>query len=193
MRIPVVDNGGQWTHREWRVLRDLGVETEIVPNTRPLAEMRADAVVLSGGALSLEGTETPLGAVAGWIDDASIPILGICVGHQFLGRHFGGRVVRGAPEFGRVEVVVDAPEHPLFAGLSSPFHAWTSHNDQVVEPPPGWIALAHSSGCRIQAMAHPTRPIWGVQFHPEVEPTEHGVEIFRRFVAAAERTREGDK
>ena len=183
MRIVVVDNGGQWTHREWRVLRDLGAESEIVPNSTPLEAMRADGVVLSGGALSLEGTETPLGRVAEWIDTVKVPVLGICVGHQFLGRHFGGEVARGAPEFGRVELTVDRPEHPLFEGRPPRFHVRASHNDHVVAAPPGWRTLAHSAGCPIEAMAHPSRPIWAVQFHPEVEHTEHGAEIFHRFMA----------
>jgi GMP synthase (glutamine-hydrolysing) len=187
MRIPVVDNGGQWTHREWRVLRDLGVETEIVPNTTPYAELRADGVVLSGGALSLEGTDTPLGAVAGWIDTADVPVFAICVGHHFLARHFGGRVGKGSPEFGAVALTVDQPEHPLFSGLPANFRVWASHNDQVVEAPPGWARLAHSPTCAIEAMAHPSRPIWGVQFHPEVEHTEGGRELFRHFVSLCHR------
>ncbi|MGC2204791.1 MAG: GMP synthase, partial [Thermoplasmata archaeon] len=103
MRIPVLDNGGQWTHREWRVLRDLGVETEILPNTASVSELRADGVVLSGGALSLEGTDA-LGRVGEWIDSLDVPVLAICVGHQYLGRHFGGRVVRSSPEFGSVDL-----------------------------------------------------------------------------------------
>lgn len=193
MRIAVVDNGGQWTHREWRVLRDLGVETEIVANSTPLEAMRADGVVLSGGALSLEGTDTPLGKVAEWIDAATVPVLGICVGHQFLGRHFGGEIARGAPEFGRVELSVDRTDHPLFVGLPARFHVWASHNDHVAVPPPGWATLAHSPGCPIEAMAHPTRPIWGVQFHPEVEHTEHGIEIFRRFTALCHTASNADK
>ena len=187
MRIPVVDNGGQWTHREYRVLRDLGAESRIVPNTEPFESLEADGIVLSGGALSLEGTAT-LGRVAEWIDAVEVPVLGICVGHQFLGRHFGARVEKApAPEFGRVEVVVDAPEHPLFAGLPSPLKAWASHNDQLIEPPPQWRLLAHSQNCAVQGMAHPTRPIWGVQFHPEVEHTEHGREMLRRFVELCRR------
>ncbi|MGI0055430.1 MAG: GMP synthase subunit A [Thermoplasmata archaeon] len=184
MRIPVIDNGGQWTHREWRVLRDLGVETEILANTTPFEEIRADGIVLSGGALSLEGTDSKLGRVGDWIDRADVPVLGICVGHQFLGRHFGGTIDRGAPEFGRVEIEIDQADHPLFSGFSPRFTAWASHNDQVVEAPPGWRTLAHSSACRVEAMSHPTRAIWGVQFHPEVEHTEHGREIFERFIAA---------
>ncbi len=193
MRIAVVDNGGQWTHREWRVLRDLGVESEIVPNTTPLPAMRADGVVLSGGALSLEGTDTPLGRVAEWIDTATIPVFGICVGHQFLGRHFGGQVGRGAPEFGRVELTVDRPDHPMFRGLPPRFHVWASHNDHIVLPPKDWVTLAHSPGCPIEAMAHPSRPIWAVQFHPEVEHTEHGTEIFRRFTDLCRAGPIGDK
>jgi GMP synthase (glutamine-hydrolysing) len=187
VRIPVVDNGGQWTHREWRVLRDLGVDTQIVPNTTPLEEMRADGVVLSGGALSLEGTDLPLGKVSEWIDSVDVPVLAICVGHHFLARHFGGTLGKGAPEFGSVELTVDRPEHPMFAGFPSTFKVWSSHNDQVLAPPPGWSRLAHSPTCKVQAMAHPDRPIWGVQFHPEVEHTEGGTEIFRHFVARCQR------
>jgi len=117
-------------------LRDLDVETEIVPNTTPRAQLAADGLVLSGGALSLEGTDTPLGAVAEWIDSVDVPVLGICVGHQFLGRHFGAQVVRGDPEFGATELTVDRPEHPMFAGLDSHLKVWSNHNDHVTVPPP---------------------------------------------------------
>jgi GMP synthase (glutamine-hydrolysing) len=187
MNVPVVDNGGQWTHREWRVLRDLGAESEIVPNTAPFERLRADGIVLSGGALSLEGTSAPLGAVDGWIDRADVPVLAICVGHQFLGRHFGGRVARGAPEFGSVELTIDRPDDRLLRGLPAKLNVWASHHDHVVVPPPGWTVLAHSAACPVEAMASPVRPIWGVQFHPEVEHTEGGREIFRHFLEACRR------
>ena len=188
MRIAVIDNGGQWTHREYRVLRDLDVEAEIVPNTTPWEEIGADGAVLSGGALSLEGTDTPLGAVSGWIDRVDVPVLGICVGHQFLGRHFGGTVVRApSPEFGRVSVELEAPSESLFEGLPNKFHVWENHNDNVAVAPPGWRAFARSETCPVQAMRHPSRPIWGVQFHPEVEHTEGGTRIFENFVALCRR------
>jgi GMP synthase (glutamine-hydrolysing) len=188
VKIPVVDNGGQWTHREYRVLRDLGAETRIVPNATPWEEMDADGVVLSGGALSLEESTAPLGRVDEWIDRAPVPVLGICVGHQFLARHFGGQVGRSPrPEFGRVSVTVDEPEHTLFHGLPATLTVWESHNDQVVRLPPGFRRLAHSETCPVQAMAHTERPIWGVQFHPEVEHTQGGREIFQNFLAACRR------
>jgi GMP synthase (glutamine-hydrolysing) len=188
VKIAVIDNGGQWTHREYRVLRDLDVHAEIVPNARPWSEIDADGAVLSGGALSLEGTDTPLGAVAEWIDTVSVPVLGICVGHQFLGRHFGGKVGRApSPEFGRVEVELVGPPEPLFEGIPRKLFVWENHNDHVLEPPPGWRSLARSDSSPVQAMAHPTRPMWGVQFHPEVEHTEGGVRVFENFVGLCRR------
>lgn len=187
MKVPVVDNGGQWTHREYRVLRDLGVDTRIVPNTTPYDQLDADGIVLSGGALSLEGSSSPLGEIDGWIDRAAVPVLAICVGHQFLGRHFGGTVAKGGPEFGSVELTVDRPDHPMFSGLPHQLNVWANHNDQVVQPPPGWLVLAHSAACPVEAMASPERPLWGVQFHPEVEHTEGGREIFRHFLDSCRR------
>jgi len=187
VKVPVLDNGGQWTHREWRVLRDLGAESRIVPNTTPLQELDADGIVLSGGALSLEGTAT-LGRVNEWIDEVSVPVLGICVGHQFLGRHFGGTVGHAAaPEFGRVELTVDRGDHPLFRELPRQLNVWANHNDAIVTPPPGWEVLAHSSACPVEAMSHPTRLLWGVQFHPEVEHTEGGTTILRHFLDVCHR------
>ncbi|MCI4363620.1 MAG: GMP synthase subunit A [Thermoplasmata archaeon] len=184
MRVPVLDNGGQWTHREYRVLRDLGVDTEILPNTLRLEELApVDGVVLSGGALSLEGTST-LGRVGEWIDAAAFPVLAICVGHQFLARHFGGEVARASsPEFGRVEVTREPARHPLLEGLPEKLVVWENHNDEVRRVPPGWLHLARSPACAVQAMAHPERPLFGVQFHPEVEHTQFGGRLFENFLA----------
>jgi GMP synthase (glutamine-hydrolysing) len=188
MRIPVVDNGGQWTHREYRVLRDLGVETRIVPNTTPWDDLQADGLVLSGGALSLEGTGDPLGKVGTYLDEATVPILAICLSHQFLGRHFGGQVVRSSrPEFGGVDITLDRPDSPLFEGIPPRFRAWASHNDEVARLPASLELLAHSDSCPVEAMAHRERPIFGVQFHPEVEHTEHGRRIFQNFLRICRR------
>ena len=187
MRIPIVVNGGQWTHREYRVLRDLGADCVIVPNTASFEDAAGDGLVLSGGALSLEDSEAPLGRIGDWVEAVGVPVLGICVGHHFLGRHFGATVRGGGAEFGRVELTVDAPDHPLFRDLPTRLHVWENHNDQVTAPPAGWKALAHSEAVPVQAMAHPTRPIFGVQFHPEVDHTEGGREIFRHFLELCRR------
>ncbi|MGQ9587162.1 MAG: GMP synthase subunit A [Thermoplasmata archaeon] len=182
MRILVVDNGGQWTHREWRVLRDLGVETEIIPNRTPLDKIRADGLVLSGGAPRVGLNIEAMGLCGEYIDNSGLPILGICAGHQFMATHFGGEAGPSkVPEFGKMVITVD-DEDDLFKGLPDTFVAWESHNDEVTRLPPDFIALAHSDSCQIQAMKHKTRPLYGLQFHPEVEHTDNGYEMFQAFI-----------
>jgi len=186
MRILVVDNGGQWTHREWRVLRDLGVETSIVPNSTPLESISADGLVLSGGSPRVGLDEEAMGMCGEYIDKLEVPILGICAGHQYMALRLGGKAVSSAtPEFGKTLVsVVD--EDDLFQGLPETFIAWESHNDEVSELPPGFKLLANSETCPVQAMKHETRPLYGLQFHPEVEHTDNGYEIFQAFLGVCE-------
>ena len=187
MKILVVDNGGQWTHREWRVLRDLGVETRIIPNTTPLKDLDADGLVLSGGAARIAWESAKLGNIGEYLDKAQFPILGICVGHQFMALHFGGSAAPAdIPEFGKMEIEVQKAS-PLFKDLPAKFTVWESHNDEIKILPNGFEVLASSRSCRIQAMQHRTRPLFGLQFHPEVEDTEFGEEIFRNFVAICRR------
>lgn len=183
-RILVVDNGGQWTHREWRVLRYLGVETKIVPNTTTFDELRdVDGLVLSGGAPRV-GIGDSLGRCSEYLDKAPYPILGICAGHQFMATHFGGKASPGElPEFGLAEVVRDGRDDTILDGVPERFKAWESHNDEVSVLPKEFVRLAHSDNCRVQAMRHERRDLFGLQFHPEVEHTEHGDRIFRNFVA----------
>jgi len=182
MKILVVDNGGQWTHREWRVLKYIGVETAIVPNTVALEELDADGIVLSGGAPSVDKESLKLGKTGEYLDKLSIPILGICVGHQFMALHFGGTASSAdVAEYGKVEVIIDDHDE-LLKGLPGRFQGWLSHNDEVKNMPRGFEILAHSKNCICQAMKHESRPLFGVQFHPEVEHTEHGEDIFKNFV-----------
>jgi GMP synthase (glutamine-hydrolysing) len=182
-RIDVVDNGGQWTHREWRVLRDLGAQTKIIANTTQPSAVEADALLLSGGAPSI-GTEVEkLGNCGRFVDELDIPIYGICVGAQYLAVHFGGKAhaaTKGG-EFGKAHLVVDEPDR-LFAGLPQEFVVWQSHNDEIHDLPADFVSLAHSEHCTHQAIAHRKRPLFGTQFHPEVEHTEHGYDIMGNFV-----------
>ena len=186
MKVYVIDNGGQWTHREWRVLRDLEVDTRIVPNTTPFSElekMELDGIVLSGGAPRVGTAELELGNTEEYLDKAEFPILGICFGMHYMALHFGGTAGPAElPEFGKIELVVDE-ENDLFKGLPPKFQAWESHNDEVKHPlPDGFIALAHSDNCQVQAIKYTKKPFYGIQFHPEVEHTEHGDEIFKNFL-----------
>ena len=189
VRIYVVDNGGQWTHREWRTLRDLEVDTKIVPNITPFAffvEENVDGLVLSGGAprIGLTGT---LGNCGEYLENARFPILGICAGHQFMGRYFGGEVQPSKiPEFGSVDVTL-LRDDALFAGVPKKSVVWESHNDEVTVLPKDFVHLAESENCKIQAMRFMKKPFYGLQFHPEVEHTEYGEQIFKNFIGLCER------
>jgi len=187
MRVYVVDNGGQWTHREWRVLKYLKVETKIIPNTTPFDQIgQVDALVLSGGAPDVASEAGRMGNNGEYIDKADFPILGICAGMQFMATHFGGSTgpaVRA--EFGRTRLYVDE-EDQLFRGVPREFDVWGSHNDEVKTVPEGFEVLAHSDTCRVEAMCSSKRPLYAVQFHPEVENTDHGMDIFRNFLRAVE-------
>lgn len=190
MKIYVIDNGGQWTHREWRVLRDLDVDAKIVPNNTPLQELSdGDGLVLSGGAPRAGVDAGKMGSNGDYIDRAAVPVLGICAGHQFMALHLGGEAKPAKiAEFGRTQVFVRT-EDELFRGLPQSFSVWESHNDEVSQPPKGFEVLAHSRNCPVQAMRSKTRPLFGVQFHPEVEHTEHGAEIFSNFLRVCEEWR----
>jgi len=190
LKVYVVDNGGQWTHREWRVLRDLGVDTKIIPNTTPLDELQGmslNGLVLSGGAPRVE-TELPkLGNTGEYLDNIEFPILGICVGFHFMSLHFGGTAgAAQTAEFGKVEITIDEPDD-LFLGLPNKFQAWESHNDEIKMLPQNFTKLAHSQTCQVQAFKAEKKPFYGVQFHPEVEHTDHGYEIFNNFLKICEK------
>jgi GMP synthase (glutamine-hydrolysing) len=189
-KIYVVDNGGQWTHREWRTLRDLDVETSIVPNTTLLKDLQKEKIqglVLSGGAprIGLDGT---LGNCAEYLQKAAFPILGICAGHQFMARFFGGEVQPSKiPEFGKIDLMVVGKDDPLFNGVPLQSVVWESHNDEVTRLPKEFIILAESENCKIQAMKHKKKPFYGLQFHPEVEHTQYGEQIFNNFLQLCEK------
>lgn len=183
MRVYVVDNGGQWTHREWRVLKYLNVETKIVPNTTPFDDLRdLDGLVLSGGSPNVASETDAMGNNAVYLDRADYPILGICAGMQFLSEHFGGTLGIGTePEFGHVRLTVTSHDD-LFRDMPDEFNVWASHNDEVKTPPPGFEVTAFSPSCKVEALRCRDRPIYGVQFHPEVENTENGPQMFRNFL-----------
>lgn len=188
MRIWVVNNGSQWTHRQWRVLRYLKQETQIIDNTTPVEELekaQLDGLVLSGGGARV-GLDGRLGEIGTYLDRLDIPFLGVCAGHQFMARHLGGEAAPGeAPEFGRVEMEV-LEQDEILRDVPNPTVVWASHHDEVSRLPPKFKVLARSESCPVQVMRHESKPLFGMSFHPEVEHTQHGVVMFRNFVQACE-------
>jgi GMP synthase (glutamine-hydrolysing) len=184
VKIFVVDNGGQWTHREWRTLRDLNVETKIVNNNisfNKLTKEKIHGLVLSGGAPRI-GLQSSLGNIDEYLKKANIPILGICAGHQYMAHFFGG-VAKPAkkPEYGKIELII-LKDNDIFKDVPKKSIVWESHNDEVSKLPISFICLAKSLNCKIQAMKHKNKPFYGLQFHPEVKHTEYGEQIFSNFV-----------
>lgn len=192
MRILVIDNGSQYAHRIYRTLQDLKVETKILLNTASFDEVKsADALCLSGsGGLVSQGAS--LGNCSVYLEKFSGPILGMCASHQLIGEFFGGKVrsasdsESGTPEFGKIEITIDK-EADLFKGLPKKFAVWESHNDEVSEISSELELLAHSDTCSFEAIKHIERPIYGVQFHPEVQHTQFGREIYANFVQIAKK------
>ncbi|ESP88145.1 GMP synthase subunit A [Candidatus Halobonum tyrrellensis] len=176
-RIVVVDNHGQFTHLEGRALRDAGVESEVVDNETPAAEVDADGVVLSGGP-SIDR----VGRCGEYLD-ADVPVLGICLGHQFMARELGGVV--GSGDYGGyadVEVEILDDDDPLVGSLAPSTRTWASHADEVTEVPEGFTRTAESDVCGVEAMSDTDRDLYGVQWHPEVSHTERGQEVFENFI-----------
>ena len=188
-KIFVIDNGGQWTHREWRTLRYLDVETKIIQNTTSINDIineKVNGLVLSGGSPRI-GLEGDLGNCSEILDNIEIPILGICAGHQFMARHYGGKVEPSKiPEFGKVELVA-INNDPIFNNIENKSIVWESHNDEVTKIPNNFINLAKSENCEIQIIKHQSKPLYGFQFHPEVEHTEFGIQFFKNFIKLCEK------
>lgn len=183
MKVYVIDNGGQWTHREWRVLKYLKVDTKIVSNRTPFEEISdADGLVLSGGSPSVAADVSAMGNNGEYLDRADIPIMGICAGMQFICTHFGGAIGPGTvPEFGKVYLEISDHED-LFKDIPDMISVWASHNDEVKTIPKDFQITARSADCPVEAVRSLKRPVFGVQFHPEVEHTEHGSQIFENFL-----------
>jgi GMP synthase (glutamine-hydrolysing) len=181
-RIPVVDNHGQFTHLERRTLRDLGVDTDLVDNTTPLGDLAdADGLVLSGGP-DMEDTGR-----CGEYLDLGVPVLGICLGMQFMADHLGGAV--GPGDYGGyadVTVRIEDETDPLLGSLAPETRVWASHADEVTAVPEGFAITATSDVCDVEAMSDRDRELFGVQFHPEVAHTERGEEVFENFLAVCE-------
>jgi GMP synthase (glutamine-hydrolysing) len=183
-RILIIDFGSQFTQLIARRVREARVYSEIHPPSRTvewIREWKPTGIILSGGPNSVYGDNVPLADRA--IFDIA-PVLGICYGMQLIAHIEGGQVIRtDRREYGRAEMKVLEPKG-LFAGFSTrePVTAWMSHGDHIEKPPKGYRVTAESNGNPISAFRHETRPIFGVQFHPEVAHTPRGGEVISNFL-----------
>ena len=185
--ILVIDNYDSFTWNLVHYLMELGAEVEVVRNDAISAGQAitsgAEAFLISPGPCTPNEAGVSLDLVAACAE-ARKPLLGVCLGHQAIGQHFGGHVVRGGLMHGKTsQVTHDASG--LFAGLPSPFTATRYHSLIVEDIPADLIVNARSEDGHIMGFRHATLPIHGVQLHPESIATEHGHAMLANFMALA--------
>jgi GMP synthase (glutamine-hydrolysing) len=185
--VLVVDFGAQYAQLIARRVRECHVYSRVVPNSMSAEEMlalRPSAVILSGGPSSVYAAGAPP-APAGLLS-AGVPVLGICYGFQLMVRDLGGNVIHtGTGEYGATDLRTANGAGVLLAGLPGEQRVWMSHGDTCAIAPPGFVITASTPGTPVAAAEAPDRQLYGMQFHPEVLHTEHGMAMLRSFLDAA--------
>lgn len=185
--ILVVDNYDSFTWNLVHYLMELGVEVEVVRNDAISAGQAlssgAEAFLISPGPCTPTEAGISLDLVAACAD-AGKPLLGVCLGHQAIGQHFGGKVERGGLMHGKTSPV-EHDDTGLYAGLPSPFIATRYHSLIVNAVPDTLVVNATAQDGSVMGFRHATLPIHGVQFHPESIATEHGHAMLANFLTLA--------
>ncbi len=186
-RVLILDFGSQYTQLIARRIRERGVYCEIQAANLPLDAIRAwrpAGLVLSGGPASVLAEDAPEADPR--LLEIGVPVLAICYGLQWLVQRLGGVVEKAeAREYGRALVKLERDDR-LFEGLGDRAErlVWMSHGDRVLRLPAGFVVLATSESSPFAAVRHAERPLYGLQFHPEVVHTEGGERLLSNFVHA---------
>ena len=189
MRVLIIDNYDSFTYNLVQLIAEVsGVEPLVVLNDQmtwaQLQTVAFDAIVLSPGPGRAD-RPGDFGLCRDAIADGRWPILGVCLGHQGIAYHFGGRLdYAPEPTHGRASQVRHLGED-LFAGVPSPFKAVRYHSFVARDLPKDLVVTATTDEGLIMALRHVSRPMWGVQFHPESVATEHGARLIANFLSLA--------
>ena len=189
-KILILDFGSQYTQLIARRIREVGVFSEIRAfdvTEEDIRQFNPKGIILSGGPESVAASESP--RVPACVFDMGVPVLGICYGMQAMAEQFGGRVAgSNTSEFGYAQIrtlgnaglLHDIRDHIDDDG-NSLLDVWMSHGDKVVALPDDFELIAQTDNCPIAGMAHKSKPLFGIQFHPEVTHTLQGMRIFEHF------------
>ncbi|KAE8343501.1 GMP synthase [Aspergillus arachidicola] len=184
--ILTLDFGSQYTHLITRRLRELNVYSEMLPCTQKLADLKFKpaGVILSGGPYSVYEEGAPHVDPAYF--DLGVPILGICYGLQEIAYRLDStNVIAGtAREYGLAQLKakkVGGHVDHLFDGLEDEFNVWMSHGDKLGKLPEGFHTIATTPNSEYAGIAHETKPIYGLQLHPEVTHTQNGTKLLKNF------------
>lgn len=184
--VLILDFGGQYNQLIARRVRSCNVYCEVKPWTTPLEELKAlrpIGIIFTGGPGSVYLDDAP--RVSPEIFTWGVPILGICYGCQLMAQSLGGQVTQAqwdtAREYGKTPTFYDTGCQ-LFRGLPEEGVSWMSHGDYMARVPEGFTLTARSAACPNVAIADEKRGFYGVQFHPEVNHTDHGTDMIRNFL-----------
>jgi len=185
--ILIFDFGGQYCHLIGRRIRDNNVYSEIVPHDTSLKEIEdlkerfnVKGIILSGGPSSVYEKNSP--KMSRYVLKLAIPILGICYAHQLIAYYMGGKVEQGKKrEYGISFATIDSAAD-ILKGLNKKEKVWMSHSDTVFSLPNDFEVMAHTDNCPVAAFRHKQKPIYGIQWHPEVTHTENGNIVLRNFI-----------
>lgn len=183
-KIVVLDFGSQYNQLIVRRIRDFGVYSELLDHETDIEILRNDSsikgIVLSGGPNSVY--EEGAFDIDPEIFNLGLPVLGICYGMQLMAARLGGKVEGNqVSEYGLTKLRV-TQANPLTDGFEKDFSVWMSHGDSVVEMPDGFEVTASSDDTEVVIFKHREKPLFGLQFHPEVRNTEHGFDMISNFV-----------
>ena len=181
--VLVIDFGSQYSRLIARRIRESKVYCEIIPYSATwdsVKDLNPRGVVLSGGPASVYDSNPPL--APSWVYECGLPILGICYGMQVMVHQLGGKVAPATKrEYGHAVLHQNSTDEPLLHGLPSSIPVWMSHADQITELPPGFNAKAYTDNAPVAVTAN-DQGMLGIQFHPEVAHTPHGVDIINNFL-----------
>lgn len=179
-KIIILDFGSQVTQLIARRVREIKVYCEIHPfNKIPLLDGSVKGIILSGSPCSVRDEDAPTVDLALFGD---LPILGICYGAQLLAQLGGGSVEASAQrEYGRVYLDVQK-SNVLLNRLSAKTQVWMSHGDTIVDLPTDYEVIGSTEKVRVAAFSHLSKPIFGIQFHPEVTHSTEGIQLIKNFV-----------
>ena len=182
--ILILDFGGQYNQLIARRVRECGVYSEVHGYEQmDLEAIRAfdpKGIIFTGGPQSAYGEGAP--SIDDGVFSLGVPILGICYGAQLMAYRLGGSI-ESAPtsEYGRTEVIID-DKSGILSAADDVNICWMSHTDYISRPPQGFVITAHTEDCPVAGMEDRDRGFYAVQFHPEVDHTQHGFDFLRRFV-----------
>ena len=183
----VIDNYDSFTYNLVQYLGELGADMKIIRNDEASVdqiekEMQPEKILISPGPGTPDGAGVSLEVIDRFAE--RIPILGVCLGHQAIGQHFGGKVIRAPEPVHGKPVEVSHDGRTIFEGIGGSFKAGRYHSLVVErESLPECLEIsAESPDGLIMAMRHRSLPLEGVQFHPESILTEHGKKMLKNFL-----------